>query len=108
MKELALTLPQYGAITPPPNIPGGAGSASNILNFGIALLFTVILIASLAFILYGGVLWASSGGDKAKIDRARRTITFAIIGLIITILSFVIIRAIGAILGVPLLTKFGL
>lgn len=108
MKDLALRLPGYGVITPPPNIPAGTDAPSNALQLVVTLLMLVVIVASLIFTLYGGVLWITSAGDKQKIDRARRTITYAIIGLIVTILAFVIIRIVGSVLGVSFLTTFGI
>ena len=55
---------------------------------------TVILILgailSLLFLIWGGIRWIMSGGDKAKIDQARATIIAAIVGLIISFLAFFI------------------
>lgn len=108
MKYLALTIPHYGEVQAPTGIPSGTTSPSDIINVGIALLVALGIIASLIFLLYGGILWITSQGDKGKIDHARRTITFSIVGLIVIILSFVIVRTVGYLLGVPLLSGFGL
>lgn len=46
----------------------------------------IILVAGLAtfmYLVYGGVTWISSGGDKGKIEEARAKITNGIIGLAI-------------------------
>jgi hypothetical protein len=40
-----------------------------------------------------------SEGDKTKVQSARRTITFAIIGLIVALLSFFFLNFIGKALG---------
>lgn len=107
IKYLALRLPGYGEIQTPANIPSGTDAPSNALQLTVSLLMIVVIAASLIFTLYGGILWASSGGDKQKIDKARRTITFAIIGLVVTILAFVIVRIVGEVLGVSFLVSFG-
>ncbi|MGE5041627.1 MAG: hypothetical protein ACM3IJ_01855 [Candidatus Levyibacteriota bacterium] len=106
MKELALELPGYGGITPPPNIPSG-NDAPNVINAFINLFIVVGLVAAVIFVAYGGVLWVMSAGDKAKLDRARRTITFSIIGLVIMLLAFVIVQIIGGVLGVSFLSNLG-
>ncbi len=44
----------------------------------------IILVAGLATLIYlllGGVQWISSGGDKGKIEEARNKITGGIVGL---------------------------
>lgn len=46
----------------------------------------VILVAGLAtfmYLVYGGVEWIMSGGDKGKLEGARNKITQAIVGLAI-------------------------
>ena len=60
----------------------------------ISGIVTILLIAAaliaLFFLIYGGIRWITSGGDKGKVDSARGTITAAIIGLIIALLAFFI------------------
>lgn len=108
MKEIALTLPGYPqGITPPPNIPAGASAPSNVLQFGITMIFFAVLTAALIFTLYGGILWVTSSGDKQKLDKARRTIMFSIIGVIIAVSAFAIIQVTGDLLGNRFLSKFG-
>ncbi len=46
----------------------------------------VILVAGLAtfmYLVYGGIQWIMSGGDKGKLEDARNKITQAIVGLAI-------------------------
>lgn len=43
-------------------------------------------------IMYAGFLILTGGGDEEKSDRAKRTISYAIIGVIILIFSYVIYR----------------
>lgn len=107
MKYLSLTIPRYGNVETPPNIPGGDAAPGNIINLFLALLVTVGIVAALIFVIYGGVLWITSQGDKGKIDRARRTITYAIVGLIVIILSFTIVRIVGYLLGASALGDLG-
>ncbi len=57
-----------------------------ILN--IALGFLGILL--LAYLLYAGFLWMTSGGDSKKADAAATMIKNAIIGLIIIVAAFAI------------------
>jgi cytochrome bd-type quinol oxidase subunit 2 len=50
-------------------------------------LFTLIIIAGAFLVLYnlimGGLGWISAGGEKDKIEKARKQITNSIIGLVI-------------------------
>lgn len=59
-------------------------------------LLTFILIAAvvitLAYLIWGGIKWIMSGGDKGNVETARNTIVAAVIGLIIVFLSWFIIN----------------
>lgn len=110
MKLLSLTLPGENGpigVTPPPNIPSGANAPVNAINAFLALIMIVVVVAAVIFTAYGGVLWATSQGDKQKIDRARRAITYSIIGLIVMLLAFFIVQAVGFLLNSSYLTGFG-
>ena len=63
-----------------------------VLGF-IGIVFIIIL-------LYGGVIWMTSGGDDEKVAKAKKTIINAIIGLIIILLSNTIVRFIVGAVGV--------
>ena len=114
MKFLVFTIPGTDgspvAITPPGGIPSGGvgnGTASKILSNSIVLFLVLLGLICLFFIIWGGIKWISSDGDKGKIDGARKTITFAIIGLILALLAFAIVQFIGSIFGVQLFPFHG-
>jgi len=86
----------------PPNVPTG-GTINSFISFGITLLVVIGIISAIIFLLLGSIKWITSAGDKAKIEEARGTITYAIIGIMIIVLSFVILRVIGQLLGSPYL-----
>ncbi len=68
--------------------PGGG------LAFYIATLWrTVITVGGIAFIIYlvwGGIEYMTSGGDKTKIDDAQKKITSSVIGIAILVASYAI------------------
>ncbi len=107
MKQIALTLPGYGEIQTPDNIPSGVNATSDVLQTVFNLLTFAVVVGALIFILYGGILWVTSQGDKGKIDHARRTITYAIVGLVVMILAFVIVQTVGMLLGISDFANFG-
>lgn len=49
---------------------------------------------SLIFIVIAGIKFVTSGGDPKKLGSATSTLTYAIIGLVVTILAFVILRVV--------------
>ena len=58
------------------------------------LLVLTSVSASLAviFIVVAGIKFVTSGGDPKKLGSASSTLTYAIIGLAVTILAFVVLR----------------
>ncbi len=62
--------------------------AANIINIALGLVGIVLV----GLILYGGFLYMTSAGDSAKVDKARKVITNAIIGLVIVLSAWAITR----------------
>jgi len=58
-----------------------------------SLIFAVIV--ALFLIIYSGIKLINSGGDPKSIDSAKKMLTFALIGLIVVFLSFLIINLIA-------------
>lgn len=71
-----------------------------LLLFGLQVLLTVTVILALVFLIWGGISWVMSEGDKTKLQSARNTVIFSIVGLITSLLSFLIVNLIGYFLGV--------
>lgn len=107
MKLSQLTIPGNNGsveIEAPEGIPtGGLAENSGIIGWIISLFLIAAILAALAFLIYAGFMWMSSRGDKTKIETARRTIIFAVIGLLIAFLSFFIIGIFGAFLQIDIL-----
>lgn len=86
-------------ITPPPgsisNVP-----VENIPQFIVTLLFVIGIVIAVAFLIYGGIRWVLSGGDKTKVEAARGHIVASIIGLVIIAAAFLIFSLVFQILGV--------
>lgn len=61
-----------------------------IINY---ILYIVGIIA-LIFLIYGGITYIISGGNEDQIEKAKKIITFAIVGLIVVIISWVVINAV--------------
>lgn len=55
---------------------------------------TIFALIAVIAIVYGGVLYMTSGGDPGKVKQAKNTILYAIIGLIVSVLAFVIVATV--------------
>lgn len=52
--------------------------------------FTIIL--SLAFLIIGGIMYSTAGGNKEGMAKAKGTITYALVGLVLGLSSVIILR----------------
>jgi len=71
---------------------GGINSLGNIVGVGLDLLVLVAIFLCLLYLIWGGFNWMMSEGDKQKLNKARQKIVYAIIGLVVVFLSFLIIN----------------
>ncbi|MFH2063449.1 MAG: pilin [bacterium] len=54
---------------------------------------------ALLMFVYGGVLWLTSNGDPGRVESGRKSIVWAIIGLVVIFGAYAILRAIFVALG---------
>jgi len=79
-----------------------ANSIGPLVGAAVAFILVAAALIALFFLIWGGVRWIMSAGDKAKVDSARQTITAAIIGLIIAFLAFFILSLALSFFGLSL------
>jgi len=89
--------------------PGGNFKDLGNLQFATivqGLIGFMLIIAALVFffmLVFGGIRWIASGGDKAQTEAARNQITAALVGLVIVFAAWAIVQLIGTFFGVELL-----
>jgi len=71
---------------------GGASTGEPSLLVTIGALIKVILgllgIILLILMLYGGFLWMTSAGEDEKVEKAKKIITSAVIGILIIVIAY--------------------
>jgi len=82
--------------------------ALEVINRGIAYAIIVAGFLSVVFIFYGGISFILSGGAEDKIKQAVSTIRYAIIGLIVTLFSVVIVAFVGRAMGLNVIEYINL
>ena len=101
MERLALTI-NGTPIEAPTGVPTNISLGS--LETGFIIVAIVIgIILSIFYMAYGGFYWLQSKGDKERLDKARRIIIYALVGLILMSLSLVIVNLVASALGVKTL-----
>ena len=71
---------------------GNGTDLMTILNIIINVALGIIGFVAVAMIILGGVQYATSAGDAAKVTKAKNTILYGVVGLIIALLAFAIVN----------------
>jgi hypothetical protein len=74
------------------NLPAIIAMIVNSILGLLGLVFVVLIV-------YSGFTWMTAMGDAKKVEKARKTITSAVIGLLIIILSYSIVSFVSNILA---------
>lgn len=65
---------------------------------GIAL--TLATLAAFLYLIWGGIQWITSGGDKAGVESAQHRIQAALLGLLIVFATWALFTVVGSFLGI--------
>ena len=79
-----------------------ANQLGSIVGAAVTFILVIAVLIALFFLIWGGVRWITSGGDKAKVESARSTIIAAILGLVIAFLAFFILSVALSFFGLSL------
>ena len=79
-----------------------------IIQTVVVILLMAAVVIALIFLIWGGIKWVLSGGDKSAVESARNHIVAAIVGLIIAFAAFFILVIVGQLFGVKILEDFRL
>jgi hypothetical protein len=79
-----------------------ANSLGKIIGTGVTVAFVIAVIIALFYLIWGGIKWILSGGDKGGVEAARGTIIAAVIGLIVTFAAYFILNIVLRIFGLSL------
>lgn len=78
-------------IKAPSNLPRvGCANNTNALKTVIRLVFGALTMLSVLFIVIGGIKYSLSGGDANGTASAKKTILYAVVGLVLGLSVFVI------------------
>lgn len=79
---------------------------SDFMNAALRLAFIVAIIGVLVMLIWGGVSWVISGGEKEAVGEARKRIVNALIGLAILAVAFAIANFAASFLGISDIFNF--
>lgn len=72
------------------------GTISLILGWAI----TLAAVLAVVYLIYGGIMYITAGGDAEKATKGRTAVVNAIIGIIIIVFSYVIVAWVGRLITV--------
>ena len=78
---------------------GSIGCVPYFLKNIINAAFVLSGLIAVVLIIISGIRLVLSGGDPERVAQAKRSLTFAIIGFVVILLSFVIINLIARVTG---------
>lgn len=100
----------FAQISPPKGSVATDIKVENIPQLVVNLIFTLAIFLAVVYLMYGGIRWMISRGDKLAVESARKHIVSAIIGLVVVAGTFFILNILFNILGAenPLQKSFEL
>lgn len=85
-----------GVVAPNAAAQGTLGqNVTTLINYILGILGLV----AVAFLIYAGVLMVTAGGNDEQVGKARKIITYAVIGIVIILLSWTIVTFVTSALG---------
>ena len=82
------------------NLPTGFFADPNkLITDLVNIAFIIAIILVFFYLIWGGIEWITSGGDKGKTESARNKITAAVIGLIVLAAAYAILTLTLQLLG---------
>lgn len=89
---LAMTAQEGADAARAEGMPAELVGADGVFTKFTSIALYVIGAISVIMLLWGGLRYIMSGGDSKKVTDAKNTVLYAIIGLIIAVLSYAIIH----------------
>lgn len=73
----------------------GANNLGELLTRVLGILLGIVGLVSIVYIVIGGYKYVTSNGDPEQIESAKGTITNALIGVVVVLLAFALVRIIA-------------
>lgn len=77
-------------------LPVSTPTVGNALRNALGLITVLVGIASVIAIVVGGLQIIGSAGDPQRYKHGRETVTYAVVGLIVTILAYAVVTFIAS------------
>ena len=100
------TVPAYAQLISPTDQPGrlaeatgGEGSFRNLLLTFLNFFLGFLGLLAVIMVIYGGILYVTAAGNQENIDKGKKIIMYAVVGIVIILLAFALVNTILGGLG---------
>ncbi len=93
------------------NLEGGVATIRSLETLFANFVSTIVAISGVALFLMfvtSGFTYLFAGGDQKKMEQAKGTLTNAVIGLVVIVAAYLIIRIISVFTGVDQILQFAI
>ncbi len=70
----------------------GGLTMQQVINTVIGTMLFVVGLLAVVMLIYGGIRYVTSHGDKAQVTAAKETIMYAVVGLVVAIAAFAVVQ----------------
>lgn len=70
----------------------GGLSMQTVISTVISTMLFVVGLLAVVMLIYGGIRYVTSHGDKAQVTAAKETIMYAVVGLVVAIAAFAVVQ----------------
>lgn len=89
-------------VTPPPDPPcKDVECVLDIVQKGVNIFFTFLMILAVIMLLYAGLKYLTAKGEPTELEKARKIIIWAIVGIGVALLSQAVTFIVKSFVGVP-------
>jgi len=85
-------------------MPATLGNLNQVFGSVISQILSLVGMLAVVMLVVGGYKYLMAGTDKDAATKARNTITYVVMGLILAVSAWMIINLVGKFLGVNLST----
>lgn len=71
---------------------GKSKDINNIIHTVINTMLFIVGILAVVMIIFAGIRYVTAAGDKGKVDTAKNTIIYSIVGLVVSIVAFALVQ----------------
>ncbi len=87
-------------INPTTFAPARFGTVGSILSLTIPLLYILALLVLLAVGIYGAFTILQAGDDPEKLQKAKQTFQWAVVGVVVIFASYMTVKILGVVFNI--------